>query len=219
MRIIKHVLGTLVLVAGLALILGSAVGCAMQSGYARHPQMGESNKELAVRQTMRTLWADHVVWTRQYIVAAVDGTPDAQSSARRLLKNQEDIGNAIVPYYGPEAGRKLTELLKGHILIAVDLLNAAKVNDQPKFKDADARWHQNADDIAAFLSGANPHWPKSALVEMLNAHLALTTQEAVARLTRKWDDDIAAFDKIFEQAMMMADGLSDGIIKQFPGKL
>ena len=54
---------------------------------------------------------------------------------------------------------------------------------------------------------------------MVNEHLALTTQEATARLQQRWDDDIAAFDKIFSQAMMMADALSNGIAKQFPGKL
>jgi hypothetical protein len=44
---------------------------------------------------MRKLWTDHVVWTREYIVAAVAGTPDAQPAASRLMKNQEDIGAAV----------------------------------------------------------------------------------------------------------------------------
>jgi hypothetical protein len=53
---------------------------------------------------------------------------------------------------------------------------------------------------------------------MMNEHLALTTQEATARLQKNWTADIAAFDKIFDQAMMMADALTDGIIKQFPDR-
>jgi hypothetical protein len=163
---------------------------------------------------MRVLWSDHVVWTREYIVAAVADQPSAKAASTRLLKNQEDIGKAIAPYYGADAGKKLAELLKQHIMIAVDLVAAAKANDAAKQSDADTRWHKNAEDIAVFLSGANPNWPKAALVEMLNQHLALTTQEAVARLKGNWDEDVAAFDKIYAQAMMMADALSDGIIKQ-----
>ena len=82
----------------------------------------------SLRTAMRRLWADHAIWTRQYIIAAVAGTPDAEAAAARLLRNQEDIGNAIVPYYGEEAGAALTKYLKEHILIAVDLVAAAKEN-------------------------------------------------------------------------------------------
>jgi hypothetical protein len=168
---------------------------------------------------MRKLWADHVIWTRQYIVSAIAGDPSAQAASVRLLKNQEDLGNAVAQYYGNPAGAKLTELLKQHILIAVDLVTAAKAGDAAKQADADRRWHDNAAEIATFLSGANPNWPKQALLDMLNQHLALTTQEAVARLQQKWSDDTATFDRIFAQAMTMADALTDGIAKQFPAKV
>ena len=58
----------------------------------------------SLNAAMRRLWADHVIWTRQYVVAAVGGNPDADAAAARLLKNQEDIGNAVVPFYGEDAG-------------------------------------------------------------------------------------------------------------------
>lgn len=186
---------------------------------ARAQHADGKHGELALKTGMRKLWSEHVLWTRQYIVDAAAGSPSADATSKRLLKNQEDIGNAIAPYYGSAAGAKLTDLLKQHILIAVDVVAAAKAGDNAKLTDADKRWHANAADIATFLSGANPNWPKQTLLSMLNEHLALTTQEATARLQQHWDDDIAAFDKVFSQAMMMADALSDGIIKQFPKKV
>jgi len=167
---------------------------------------------------MRKLWSDHVVWTRLYIVAAAAGDASAQTAATRLLRNQDDIGNAIVPYYGSAAGAKLTDLLKQHINIAVDLVAAAKAGDNARVAEADRRWHANANDLATFLSGANPNWPKATVLSMLNQHLALTTQEATARLQGRWADDQAAFDGIFNQILGMADALSDGIVKQFPAK-
>ncbi|HEV2718487.1 MAG TPA: glycosyltransferase [Thermoanaerobaculia bacterium] len=167
---------------------------------------------------MRKLWSDHVFWTRNYIIAAVNGSPDAKPVADRLLKNQDDIGSAIAPYYGADAGNKLAGLLRQHILIAVDVVSAAKANDQAKLKDADARWHANAADIATFLSGANPNWPRQAVLDMLNQHLALTTREAVDRLQKNYTDDVTNFDAIYNQAMMMADTLSSGVVKQFPSK-
>ena len=185
---------------------------AMTSGHS----MDHGRTGLAT--SMRDLWADHVVWTRNYIIAATSDSPSADAAAKRLLANQEQLGQAIVPYYGQEAGTKLTNLLKDHILIAVDVVAAAKANDQAKLQDADRRWHANAADIATFLSGANPNWPRAAVLSMLNEHLALTTQEATARLKSDWTTDVATFDKIYDQAMMMADTLTDGIVKQFPNK-
>jgi len=167
---------------------------------------------------LRKLWVDHIVWTRSYVVAAVADALDAGAAAARLLKNQEDIGNAIVPVYGRAAGSKLTELLKGHIMIAVDLIAAAKAGDQAKFGEYDAKWTKNAEDIASFLSEANPHWPKKDVVDLLNLHLNLTKKEVVARLTQKWEDDVQAFDDIFTEIMTVSDTLADGIHKQFPGK-
>lgn len=177
-----------------------------------------SPRSVELQTAMRKLWADHVIWTRQYIVSTVLNDPSAQAASVRLLKNQEDIGKAVVPFYGAAAGAKLTDLLKQHILIAVDLVSAAKAGNAAKQADADKRWHQNAADIATFLSGANPNWPRQTLLDMLNRHLALTTQEAVNRLQKKWNDDVSNFDAIFSQSMTMADALSAGIIKQFPAK-
>lgn len=57
------------------------------------------------------LWSDHVIWTRDYIVAATTDHPSAQAALDRLIKNQEEIGKAIVPYYGIVAGNRLTALL------------------------------------------------------------------------------------------------------------
>lgn len=173
---------------------------------------------VALREGMRKLWSDHVIWTRDYIVAAVGDRPDQQSAAGRLLKNQEDTGAAVAGYYGKPAGDRLTALLKQHIMIAVDLIKAAKAHDDAKYKDTDAKWQQNGDEIAAFLSGANPNWPKATLVAMMKTHLATTTAEVVARLNGKWDDDVAAFDAVYAHILNMADALSDGIIKQFPAK-
>ena len=171
-----------------------------------------------LHQDMRKLWTDHTVWTRDYIVAAVGDQPDAQAAATRLLKNQDDIGAAMAAYYGKAAGDKLTSLLKEHITIAVDVIKFAKAGDKANQQQADAKWHKNAEDIADFLSKANPNWPRATLVDMMNKHLATTTDEVVARLTKNWDGDVKAYDAVYEHILMMADALSDGIVKQFPAK-
>jgi hypothetical protein len=52
---------------------------------------------------LRDLWVDHIVYTRNYIISFVAGLPDNNVVAARLLKNQEDLGNAIKPFYGAQS--------------------------------------------------------------------------------------------------------------------
>lgn len=170
------------------------------------------------KAAMRKLWEDHIVWTRNVILNIIDGLDGTDKAVERLLKNQDDIGNAIKPYYGEDAGNKLTSLLRSHITIAADLLKAAKANDQNAFNDANKKWTDNADEIAVFLSSANPNWPLKDMTQMMHDHLALTTDEAVARLKKDYAGDVSAYDKVHDEILMMADMLSDGIIKQFPDK-
>jgi len=173
---------------------------------------------VALKQDMRKLWTDHVVWTRDYIIAAVGDQPDAMAAANRLMKNQEDIGAAVATYYGSAAGQQLTTLLKEHISIAVDLIKAAKAGDKTAQQNADTKWQQNATQIADLLSKANPNWPRATLVDMMKMHLSTTTTEVVARLQKDWSGDVRAFDAVYDHILHMADALTDGIVKQFPEK-
>lgn len=172
----------------------------------------------SLHQDMRKLWTDHVVWTRDYIIAATTAAADQQAAANRLMKNQDDLGAAVGAYYGAAAGTKMTELLKQHISIAVDLIKAAKAGDKAAQAAADSKWQANGVEIADFLSKANPNWPRATLVDMMKTHLSTTTNEVVARLTKNWDGDVKAFDAVYNHILMMSDALADGIVKQFPSK-
>jgi hypothetical protein len=179
--------------------------------------VGASSSELTLRSNMDKLWEDHIAWTRNVIFNVMDSLPGMNEEVARLLKNQEDIGNAIKPYYGNAAGDQLTALLKTHITGAADVLVAAKSNGD--LAGAQARWQANADSIATFLSTANPtNWPLADMKAMMGEHLTLTTNEAVARLTKDYAADVAAYDAVHTQILKMSDMLSDGIIKQFPDK-
>ena len=173
-----------------------------------------------LRLEMRKLWEDHIGWTRHFIVSALADLPDEQATTERLLQNQKDIGNAIKPFYGDAAGTKLTGLLEEHILIAADIVTAAKAGETSKLEADKKRWSANADQIATFLSGANPkHWPAADMKSMLSDHLATTTAVLEARLRQDWKADVAAYEKVHEQILEMSDMLAEGIVKQFPDKL
>src|SRR5262245_57250696 len=172
---------------------------------------------LTFKQAMRKLWEDHILWTRVYIIDVAADLPEKDATAERLLQNQQDIGNAIEPYYGEEAAGELTTLLNEHITGAVNLLDGAKSGDTAMFDQAKTAWYDNANQIAAFLSTANPdNWPQAEMESMMKSHLDLTLEEATARLNGDWAADVAAYDKVHEDILMMADMLADGIVNQFP---
>jgi hypothetical protein len=178
-----------------------------------------SQAELALRQDMRKLWEDHVTWTRLAVVSLTTDAPDTQATVGRLLRNQTDLGNAVKPFYGRKAGNTLTALLREHIVIAADVIAAARKGDTDLLASQQERWTANADEIAAFLSSANPtSWKPAAMKAMMRSHLRLTTAEVVARLQRDWAADVRAYDRIHAQILHMADMLSDGLVAQFPGR-
>jgi hypothetical protein len=198
----------------MAVLTATVIGC---SGTATTPA-AKADPTAELKTAMRKLWEEHITYTRNYIISALAGLDDADAVAQRLLKNQDDIGAAIKPYYGDEAGNKLASLLRDHILIAAEVVTAAKAGNPDSLAASQAKWTANGKDIAAFLSGANPNWPQPELESMLQKHLDLTTAEVVGRLQKDWAADIRAYDEGHEHMLMFADALTAGIAKQFPDK-
>jgi hypothetical protein len=199
----------------------AANATAKATGHTAHDPgatRGEKVDAAAFHADMRKLWEDHITWTRLYIVSAIAGLPDLDATAGRLLQNQDDIGNAIAAFYGADAGHTLSGLLRDHILIAGQLVAAAKAGDQAAVTTQHDLWYENADEIAAFLASANPAWPEATLAAMMRTHLDQTLAEATARLQGNWDADVHAYDEIHHHILEMADALADGIVQQFPNR-
>lgn len=176
------------------------------------------NSTCDLKMAERRLWIDHVLWTRSFIVSDLASLEDKGPVLERLLKNQDDIGNSIKPYYGEEAGNKLATLLREHITLAGQVVDAAKSGNKDDLAKYNKLWYENADQIADFLSSINPNYSNKVLKDMLHTHLQLLTDQVVARLNSNWNADIEAFDKGEDHMIMFADVLSNGIIKQFPKK-
>lgn len=172
-----------------------------------------------LRTSMRDLWMDHVAWTRFYVMSAIADLPDADATAGRLLRNQEDIGAAIVPLYGDAAGRQLADLLKVHITGAVALVTAAKAGDEAALAEASDAWDANAQEIADFLADANPEIRREDIRMMMQHHLDQTVTEATARLELRWSDDVVSYDVIVDHILTMSDGLSAAIAEHLPEKV
>lgn len=214
------------IVAATLCLAGSAVadhhetsGHLFVQALGHHRAAERVEKAVTFHDAFRRLFEDHIVWTRGFIVSVAHDLPDADVTAGRLLDNQTHIGDALKPYYGNAVGNAVTALLREHILIAAEILVAAKAGDDDAVAEAAGRWYENGNQIADALSALNPrNWPQAELREMFQGHLDTTLAEAVSRLSGDYAQDIVDYDEVKDHMLMMADFLSNGIIKQQPHK-
>ncbi|WP_026693869.1 hypothetical protein [Peribacillus kribbensis] len=175
-----------------------------------------SKQEDRLKSSMRLVWEQHVYWTRLTIINLAFNLPDVDFTTARLLRNATDMGNLLKPFYGDRIAARFSNLIREHLLIAVEVVKAAKAGNQRAVAATERRWYENGEEIAEFLSRINPFISRDEFQEMFFEHLALTTQEAVLILQKKFQSSIAVFDKIEAEALQMADTITVGIVQQFP---
>ena len=166
-----------------------------------------SQAELELNNTMRLLWEQHTAWTRMKIV--FDSDQQALRTAAQNQRTCQGAGNSVRPSERPISRRKI-------LVIAAELVTAAKAGDTQAATDAERRWYENADQIAAFLGRINPFWSEAQWRSMLHEHLRFVKGEAVALLNGQYEQSVRVYDEAERQALMMADELTRGTVRQFP---
>jgi hypothetical protein len=164
----------------------------------------------------RTLWQEHVFWTRMAIISILQNSEDKNPVINRLLKNYGDMSETIVPYYGNETAKRYGDLIKDHLLIAAALVSAVRDGNKTAIASANDMWYKNADEIAEFESNLSISLLPQDRKAMWREHLNLTKNETVQLANGDYNASIDTFDRIVEQGNMMADSLAQGIIIQFP---
>jgi len=161
-----------------------------------------------LNRELRKIITNNVFWARSYIISELSDLPDKAQIKERLLKNQEGFGKILTKLYGKKESDKLTELLREHKSITVDLIQAVKLQNKKLEKKLEANWYKNINDIAVFINKLNPKWPANSICELFTGILKLTKTEMVLRSEKKWEADIQNFDKIVDYASYMADTLT-----------
>lgn len=176
----------------------------------------EIDEVLDLNNLIRLLWQQHIIWTRLVIQDFIFASPELDFAIKRLLQNPVDFANLLEPFYGTDFSEAFRQLLTDHLVIALELVKAAKANDTQKFEVENRRWFENADALARLLADNNPFWDYNTWQEMLYQHLELVKNEATFFLNHQFEEGVALFDDMQQQAMAMSDLMLEGIMRQFP---
>jgi hypothetical protein len=197
-------------------LFAGAVSCANDTPPDAVGASPARSSALAYHDQWRKLWEDHITWTRMVIIGIFHDVPGTDAYTDRLIQNYFDMEDALEPYYDEEDVEELGDLILDHLVIAAQILVAVKNGES-----ADAliaSWRENATAIATQMAEMNPtYWPFEEGDAMWQTHLDDTLDEAVSNFTGNYAAEIAAWERVHDGGLMMADFFSDGVIHQFPG--
>lgn len=205
------------------LITGLAAGPALAG---EHSHKSAKKQETAVTKVadlqagLRDLWLGHVYWVRNVAVAAKYGDNEAAKVAEdKAVENAKSIAGAVEPYYGKEASEKLFGLLAGHYGAVKGYMTAAYAGDKAGKESSRDKLVKNADEIAVFLSGANPHLTKATLTALLYAHGGHHMAQLDALAARDYAGEAKLWGDMKDHMYVISDALAGGLAKQFPKKI
>jgi hypothetical protein len=178
-----------------------------------------NHKTVELQLALRDLWVGHIFWVRNVVLATKYGDADAAKVAEdKVVENAKAIGDVIASIYGKEAGDKLFGLLAGHYGAVKDYMSAAFAGNADAKNAAVEKLKKNAEEIATFLSSANPNWPKQTLVALLVAHVAHHIAQIDQVNIKDFSAEAKTWDDMKNHIYVIADALAGGIVKQFPKK-
>ncbi len=168
---------------------------------------------------MRGLWQGHIQHTRAYAMAVKSGdTAAAKKAGDDVVANAKQISDAVAGFYGADAGKRMLELLAGHWGAVKAMTDAEKAGDTSASAKAMQDATANANDIAKFLSGANPNLPEDAVRGLMMTHVGHHSAQIGEIMKGDSKAETTTWTAMQSHMNTLADALSDGIAKQFPAK-
>jgi len=159
-----------------------------------------------LKDTVRKLFTDHAAYTKFFIESFLNSSEDVKAIENRLLQNQQDIGNAVKPIIGITNGNQLTALLTQHIILAAEVLNQLKQNNQSKLKTAINNLFNNSEHVAEFLNSLNPQkLPLPAIADEFHQHNQFVIDLALLHSEKKWEEEVSCYDAYYNHMLHFAD--------------
>lgn len=211
--------GALLPAAGSAFATSAHLHLAANAKPAGARAMVRSDKTSQTAAVLRDLWVGHIFWIRAVAVATFNKQDAAAKVAeQQAVENAKSIAATIEPFYGAAAKDGFFKLLAGHYGAVKAYLVAAVAGDAAAQSTATQSLTSNADEIAGFLSKANPYLPKDALQGLLLAHGGHHIAQIQQLKDSKYEAEAQTWDQMKDHVYQIADATTDALAKQFVKK-
>lgn len=181
--------------------------------------VARDQKTFQTAVALRELWLGHIFWVRNVSVAAIDKNELAIKAAeKQAVANAQAIAASIEPFYGAAAKDRFFKLLAGHYGAVKAYLVAAVAGDVSAQAKATQSLASNADEIATFLSQANPYLPKDAVQGLLLAHGGHHIRQIQQLRDGNYDAEAQTWEEMKTHVYQIADATADALAKQFTKK-
>lgn len=203
--------------AVLLVVIAGVLGCAHEPPVV---QATANRSDLSeTKAMMRNLWAGHIFWIRNVVMDNVAGNPAAREIAEKeVVANAKQIASMLSPFYGEPASEKLFTLLADHYAAITEYADATVVGDTPKQQAALAHLAANADDIAVFLSAANPYLSQDGVRGLIAAHGSHHVAQINQLQEHDYSSEAQTWKVMRKHADVIADALTAAVAKQFPAR-
>ncbi len=181
---------------------------------ASNDSTGFLRNQVELSNILRRYWSDLVHWTWTVFVSRLFDLEHLPVLQRRMLKNASDIASVFGSLYGNAVATRLERVLSEHYNTLFAMSEALATGDMETANVLNQRLYQQLDDVVEILGNANSNIDKAELQVLLYNFLSLTEEEAMLIFSRQYDESTAQYDRIYDQAMRIADYLGYAIIRQ-----
>ena len=207
--------------AGIVMLLGVlSMGCSMTGAeimpHGKPMTATSATKAADLREGLNALFGEHAMLAAAATGAALGGREaEFKANAAALDGNSVDIAKAIGSVYGAGAEQAFLPLWRKHIGFVVDYTVGLATADRAKQDKAVSDLLGYTQDLAAFLSSANPNLPKAAVADLVKGHILSLKEVIDAQAAKDPMRAATALRQAYSHMHMIADPLADAIVKQF----
>jgi hypothetical protein len=172
----------------------------------------------SLRVTLDRLLGEHLVLAAESMRAGLARTADFGAARQALAGNSADLQAGIAAYYGVGAGKQFGDVWREHVDAYIAFIEAVAAKDASARTASLNRLHVYHDQIAAFLSSANPYLPAADVAALIRRHVQALISQVESAEAGDHERTVATIRGAYAQTFEVGDAIAMAIARQFPDR-